>query len=317
MSEAIQHLTNSVIMVRPIDFGYNSQTSQDNEFQHKPALADSSRIQKQALLEFDVCIDALARAKVETLILEKSHTNKPLPDAIFPNNWFSTSSVGKLIIYPMKTPNRQDEVQIDPLCELLQKNNYALDSVIDYRSILAPQEILEGTGSLIFHHPSRQLFVAISERCHQSAVEKFADNFNFQLVHFNTVSSNGSPVYHTNVLMSCGEDFAVITSEVIEASDNINVMRALENSVSDIIIITESQMTESFCGNILQLKDNNNQLVIALSSSAYKGFHTQQKRQLERHGSLVVCDISTIEYVGGGSLRCMLAENFLPKQVIQ
>jgi len=314
MSEPIQHLTNSVIMVRPIDFAYNSQTSQDNEFQHKPAIADSSHIQKQALSEFEACIKALNRAKIETLILEKNHTTKQLPDAVFPNNWFSTRHDGKLIIYPMKAPNRQDEVQIDPLCELLQKNNYTLDSVIDYRDILAPQEILEGTGSLIFHHPSKQLFVAISDRCHLSAVEKFADDFNLQLVHFNTASSNGNPIYHTNVLMSCGEDFSVITKEIIEVADNKKVMQALENCVSDIIIINESQMTESFCGNILQLKDNNNQPVIALSSSAYNGFNSQQKKLLERHGSLVVCDISTIETIGGGSMRCMLAENFLSKQ---
>jgi len=316
ISNTIQHLTNSVIMVRPVDFGYNSQTSHDNEYQHEPTIADSSRIQKQALSEFDACIKALTRNKIETLILEKSHTNKPLPDAIFPNNWFSTRSDGKLIIYPMKTPNRQDEVQIDPLCELLQNNQYVLDSIIDYRDILAPQEILEGTGSLIFHHPSKQLFVAISERCHLSAVEKYAEDFNLQLIHFNTVSSNGCPVYHTNVLMSCGEDFAVITSEVIEASDNIKVVHALESSISDIIIISESQMAESFCANILQLKDKDAQPVIALSSSAYKGFKPQQIKQLEKHASLVVCNISTIEYVGGGSMRCMLAENFLHKQAI-
>ncbi len=114
--------------------------------------------------------------------------------------------------------------------------------------------------------------------------------------------------------MSCGEDFAVITSEIIEASDTIKVMYALENSVSDIIIISEPQMAESFCGNILQLKDRDSEPVIALSSSAYKGFHPQQVKQLEKHGSLVICDISTIEYVGGGSMRCMLAENFLAKK---
>lgn len=312
MSEPIQHLTNSVIMVRPVDFGYNSQTSQDNEFQHKPTIRDASRIQKQALFEFDACVKALDRAKIETLLLEKSHTIKPLPDAVFPNNWFSTRHDGKLIIYPMKTPNRQDEVQIDPLQELIRSNNYNPSSIVDYRNILKQQEILEGTGSLIFHHPSQLLFAAISERCHLTALEKFAKDFNYRLVHFNTRSSNARPVYHTNVLMSCGEDFSVITEEVIENSDKNNVLKYLEDHVSEIIKISESQMTEYFCGNILQLKDVEGQPVIALSSSAYKGFKPRQVKQLEKHGTLVVCDINTIEYIGGGSVRCMLAENFMP-----
>ena len=298
-------------MVRPVDFGYNAQTGQDNEFQHKPKNIDQIQIQKQAMLEFDLCVETLNRANLKTLILEKNHTQKQLPDAVFPNNWFSTRQDGKLIIYPMKTPNRQDEVQIDPLKELLQNHQYKIDSVLDYRNILEQSEILEGTGSLIFHHPSQYLFSAISERCHLSAVEKFAEVFNYQLIYFNTMSSNGSPIYHTNVLMSCGEDFSILTKSIIKESDVNRVMQSIENCVSDIIIINESQMTESFCGNILQLKDINNQPVIALSGSAYKGFNTQQKKQLERHGSLVVCDISTIEYVGGGSMRCMLAENFL------
>ncbi|MFT6732232.1 MAG: hypothetical protein ACJAS9_000411 [Polaribacter sp.] len=314
MPEKIQHLTNTVIMVRPIDFGFNSQTSQDNEFQHKPVKADASRIQKQALLEFNTCVETLNRAKLNILILEKNHTLNKLPDAIFPNNWFSTRHDGSLLIYPMKAPNRQDEVQIEPLCKLLTENHYNLDSVIDYRSILDTQEILEGTGSLIFHHPSQQLFAAISERCHLSAVEKFARSFNYQLTHFQTQSLNGNPIYHTNVLMSCGEDFTVITSEIIKDTDKSKVVKSLENSVSDIITISETQMTENFCGNILQLQDKNAQPVIALSASAYKGFKSQQIKQLEKHGSLIICDISTIEYVGGGSLRCMLAENFLPKQ---
>lgn len=313
MTHITQHLTSSVIMVKPIDFGYNSQTGVDNEFQNKPLHNNKSEIQNRALVEFENCVEALNQAKVETLVLGKSHTNNPLPDAIFPNNWFSTRQDGTLITFPMKTPNRQDEVQIKPLLKLLEDNQYNVSSLFDYREILNAREILEGTGSLIFHHPSQRLFAAISERCDRSAVEKFAKQFGYQLTQFNTASANGSPIYHTNVLMSCGENFAVLTEEIIEASKRSSVIKDLEDCVEDVIQITESQMTASFCGNILQLKNKNNEPVIALSMSAYKGFKPQQLKVLEKNGSLIVCDISTIEYVGGGSFRCMLAENFLPK----
>jgi hypothetical protein len=154
---------------------------------------------------------------------------------------------------------------------------------------------------------------AISERCHLAAVEAYAEMFRYRLVTFDTQSSNGSPIYHTNVLMSCGVDFAVITDSVIATQQRNNLLHDIEENIGDVMTISEEQMALSFCGNILQLEDNDQQPVIALSNSAYSGFNTEQKKFLENKGSLAVCNIPTIERIGGGSTRCMLAENFLPR----
>ena len=312
------HLTNSVITVKPIDFGYNEQTGADNEYQNQPKKSEVNSIRDKALLEFDACMDKLNQFGLETIVLDKTHTNSPLPDAIFPNNWLSTRADGSISIYPMKTPNRQDEVQIDNVIHRLSINGYKVQSTTDYRKKLFNSRtnnplILEGTGSLIFHHPSNQLFAALSERCEQKAVELYSEEMGYQLNLFHTLSQNGNPVYHTNVLMSCGKDFAVITKDIIRSNEQPAVISKLENCISDLLIISEEQMSENFCGNILQLNDKNNQPIITMSLSAYKGFKPEQIKVLEKHGSLVVCDISTIEHIGGGSMRCMLAENFLPK----
>jgi len=299
-------------MVRPIDFCFNEQTGIDNEFQNRPDNSELESLSKKTNREFDDTVECLQKLGVEVLTLEKNHTNQILPDAVFPNNWFSTQANGRIIIYPMKTANRQAEVQLPQLKNLLTYAGYKISEICDLREKKSNSEVLEGTGSLIFHHPSNQLFAALSERCQQNALIDFANKFNYSLNQFETSSRSGSPIYHTNVLMSCGKDFAVITEEVISEKDKNNVVKELPNYVNDLLIITEQQMTEHFCGNILQLNDSSQQPLIAMSQSAYNGFTAPQRKILENHGSLAICSIPTIEKVGGGSVRCMLAENFLP-----
>ncbi len=307
-----KQLTHSVVMVRPIDFGFNEQTGMDNEFQNRPALNASENITKNALKEFEQCVSTLESKGINVQVLGKSNEQSKVPDAVFPNNWFSTRCNGELIIYPMKTPNRQAEVQVEALSEKLTGQQFTISGIIDLREQYGTEQILEGTGSLIFHHPSNHLFAAISERCLSTPLNRFAEQFDYQLVPFHTQSSNGKPVYHTNVLMSCGENFTVITPSIIQPEQRTAVLNSIDNIIEDRIDISEQQMAESFCGNILQLINNKNDPVIVMSHSAYKGFTGDQKKILERHGDFAIFNIPTIESVGGGSARCMIAENFLP-----
>lgn len=310
-----KHLTSSVIMVQPVDFGYNQQTGLDNEFQHRPSSDQSSKITQSAMDEFFQMAKQLNDYGIETLQLAKNHTDALLPDAVFPNNWFSTRNDGKLFIYPMKTPNRQAEVQLAQLSDKLLSADYQISEVIDLRSLSVQEEALEGTGSLIFHHPSGTLFAAHSERCQPDLLAKFAQDYHYQLLSFNTSSQQGAPIYHTNVMMSCGQNFAVVTEAIVTSKEQQKQLRAtLEDTIEELIIISEEQMSQHFCGNIIQLQNSNSDPCIVMSSSAYHGFSTSQKKQLEKHGELIVCHIPTIEYVGGGSARCMIAENFLPKK---
>jgi len=308
------HTTSSLVMVFPHDFGFNEQTGADNAFQHQPANTDRQAITLAAQSEFSAMVDTLRQKQIEILVLQQRASEQPAPDAIFPNNWFSTRSDGKLFIYPMKTVNRQAEVQIENLSLTLLEGGYQINEVVDLRQTLPTGSILEGTGSLIFHHQSGSLFAALSERCQADALTRFADEYGYQLVTFNSADAQNQSIYHSNVMMSCGEQFAVINDGCIKGSgQKSRVLNSLADRLEEVICISPQQMSESFCGNILQVHDLKGEPCIVMSARAYQGFETVQIKSLEKHGDLVVCEIPTIEHIGGGSARCMLAENFLPK----
>lgn len=307
--------THSVIMVPPTDFAYNEQTGADNEFQNKPNQAQE-HIREDALCEFNEMVNRLRDEHIEVLLLNKhaqSHQQLPeLPDAVFPNNWFSTSSDGTLTLYPMKTPNRRAEVRPEELTQLLNRNGYQVHKTehVDKNH----QQILEGTGSIIFDHKNQIAYAAISERCDLSLFEDYCQQRGYTPISFNSQSSNGKPFYHTNVMMSVGEHFVVICLDSIkDEKQKQQLIDSFAKTKKEVIDISLEQTEKNFCGNILQLNNNKGDKIIVMSESAYQGFSKQQKAKLEKHGKLLPCSIPTIESVGGGSARCMLAENFLTK----
>jgi len=311
-----QHLTDSVIMVPPYDFCYNQQTAEDNEYQHRPAANQNQElIKRQVMDEFTSMVEQIRASGVEVLLLDKPQSAPVLPDALFPNNWFSTRSDGQLVIYPMKTENRRAEVQVEELQRLLHQSNYPNLSVSDVRQFHNLNgTALEGTGSIVFHHPSGSIFAAYSERCDVSLLQKYTEEYQYQCYPFTTKSADGRPIYHTNVMMSCGEHFALITTDVLEDTrSNQKSIEHLRKVVDEVIVISEQQMKNSFCGNILQLKNSKQESLLLMSESAYSGYTKQQISQLSGHGEFIICSIPTIEYIGGGSCRCMVAENFISR----
>ncbi len=304
--------TDSVVMCRPLHFGFNEQTGQDNEFQHKPDTALDD-LQTQALTEFDRAVTILQTHGVEVLVLQHPE-HLLVPDAVFPNNWFTTHNNGSVLIYPMKTPNRQLEVTPDRLSLLFKSAGYQVNNIQTITHQLHKQQILEGTGAIVFDHIKRDAYAALSERCEAEIFNDYCKLYQWHAHSFEALSSQGHPIYHTNVMMSIGSNFAIICSESIPETQREKVMASLEASQKQLIDITFEQTEKFFCANILELKNHREEPVIALSQSAWNGFNSDQKKQLSALGDCVVCDISTIEYIGGGSLRCMLAENFLPKE---
>ena len=116
-------------------------------------------------------------------------------------------------------------------------------------------------------------------------------------------------------MMSVGEQFAVICLDSIkDPQQRATVENHLKQDQKQIIDISLEQAEKSFCANLIQLRNLRNEPLIVLSESAYHGFTKEQRQQLAAHGKLIACDIHTIETVGGGSARCMIAENFLSKQ---
>lgn len=306
-----KHLTNSLLMVPPRHFKFNDETGVDNEFQQEIALSNDE-IQRRAMSEFNNMVAKLTAEGIQIIELNCALDKCKSPDAVFPNNWFSTSFEGEIILYAMATENRQTEVNVELLTSLLLENNFMFNQVHEIGN-RSTKQFIEGTGAIIFDHLNNDFYAAVSKRCDEDLLNKVTKlTHSNQAISFKTRSTSGAEIYHTNVMLSIGEDFAVVCDDVIIAADRKRVMDSL-NVKKDVIRISEQQM-QNFCGNVLQIENKQGHKFIAMSSSALAAFTTEQKATLEQHGKILSFEIPTIETIGGGSVRCMLAENFLPQQ---
>ncbi|MFN8673793.1 MAG: arginine deiminase-related protein [Candidatus Sericytochromatia bacterium] len=306
-----KQLTNTILMVRPVDFSFNEETSKDNEFQNKLDNSDKE-INQKALAEFENMVNQLREKKVNILVLEKNQ-DKKMPDAVFPNNWISTEHQGNIITYPMYAKNRRlEKNQLCAVEELFEKNNFEVKNIINIGKTNENELFLEGTGSLIIDHDNSIVYIAESIRSNPVQLENFTKLRNYKSFLFQAQSSNKKPIYHTNVIMSVAEKFAVICFECfINEEEKEEVKKELEKT-KEIIEISLEQMEKSFCGNVLQVKSTDNLPITVMSKTAYQGFNEKQLAIIKKYGDILAVDIDTIEKVGGGSARCMMAEVFLP-----
>lgn len=300
----------TILMIRPASFGYNDETAANNFFQHHPDISREA-LQAKALAEFDAMVETLRQQEVDVLVLADSK-EPPKPDAVFPNNWLSTSPDGKIFIYPMYAANRRTEKRDELLKQLAEQ--FIVSDVQDWSEYEAEGRFLEGTGSMVIDHEHEMIYAAISERTSLAVLEKFASGNGFQAIVFLATDTEGKPVYHTNVVMALGEKFAVLCEEAIEEEwELIAVTQLLETSHHTIIPITREQMY-AFAGNMLEIKNRKGESLIVLSETAMQALRPEQLKKLESFGRLIPVAVPTIEKVEGGSVRCMMAEIFLQRK---
>ncbi len=305
-----RHITDTVVMVPPDSFGYNSQTAGTNVFQHTESSIGLTQtgVQEKAQNEFRLMKTILTENGIR--VLELQSPKIPCPDAVFPNNWFSHHEDGTLVVYPMLTPNRRNERQVQNLTLLLRKAGIPVTDIVNLSPWEKHTRYLEGTGSITLDRAGKTAFAMESARTTPDAFFAWCESFSYKPILFHGYDNHRIPIYHTNILMNIGNNFAVICTEAIpNTNERDRVLQTLQENGKEIISISLQQML-SFCGNILQLKTHANELKIILSSTAHNAFLPDQRMSLEKHGKLIPIDISTIETIGGGSSRCMLAEVF-------
>lgn len=310
--------TNRLIMIRPACFCFNTETAVSNAFQNDQ-YADSSstnQIQEQALKEFNQMVEQLRANGVHVDVFDD--TLSPIkPDAIFPNNWFTTHSDGTIILYPMLAENRRLERRNDLIKTLTQ--TYQVTAIIDFSVYEQRSQYLEGTGSLVLDRLNKIVYAIRSPRTHEIIVEHFTNLMNYQQppIIFDSVDENQKPIYHTNVMMAIGTYVAIICLESIVNKEQRNeIVKSLEqNGKRKIINITLEQM-KHFAGNMLEIRNKQDDYLLVMSKAAYDSLTDEQRNLIEQTNTkLIYFDISTIEQCGGGSVRCMIAENFLPKNI--
>lgn len=301
----------AVLMIRPAHFAHNDETAGSNFFQRSPtAVGDAAR---RAQLEFDALALALADAGV--LVHQfAGQCREVLPDEVFPNNWLSLHEDGTAVLYPLLAVNRRRERRREILAALVESHGYRLDRVVDLTSLESRGQFLEGTGSLVLDRGRRVAYACRSPRTHVEALEEFARRLQYDFVAFAAVDGAGRAIYHTNVMLSLGTHFAALCSaSIADSAERQSVVRRLDETGRQVIELRAEELA-SFAGNLLELRGSHGP-VIALSAAALRSLTPPTRRALERHGELVTADIATIEQLGGGSVRCMLAEVALPSRV--
>jgi hypothetical protein len=300
---------NAVLMVRPSHFGFNPQTAESNAFQHTSGSTDA---QEQALREFTGLADALERVGVTVLVAEDT-VSPAKPDAIFPNNWVSFHRDGTVTLYPMMAVNRRAERREEIVEQVVRGGSFHVSRTVDLTYREAESKFLEGTGSVVLDRTHRVAYASPSPRTDLDVLGEFAQQLDYELVTFDALDAAASPVYHTNVAMAIGTRFAVVCGEAVaQAPHRTAVLSKLRATGHEVIDITLGQMLQ-FAGNLLELEGARGPIV-ALSSAAWGCLEAPQKRVLESYASVLPVAIPTVERIGGGSVRCMLAEIHLPKR---
>lgn len=311
----MQQTTNTLLMIRPVAFRRNEQTAVNNYYQKAENGLLPAAINAKAQNEFDHLVLKLEEAGINVIVINDTPSPET-PDSIFPNNWISFHETADVTIYPMFAENRRLERREDVM-DILEENGFYIEQLVDYSAAENDEVYLEGTGSLVLDRENGKAYCCISPRSDEELMIEFCEDFEMDPVIFDafqTVNGERKPIYHTNVMMSVGEKFAVICADSIDDSkERKMVLDCLKSDGKEIILITEEQVN-GFAGNILQVKAADGKRCIVMSTSAKNSFTPAQLKVLEKHGKIISSDLTTIETYGGGSARCMMAEVFLPLQ---
>ncbi|MCD1147403.1 arginine deiminase-related protein [Peptoniphilus sp. KCTC 25270] len=305
-----RHSASEVVMIRPAAFQFNAETAVNNVYQNNDN-ADLTEVQKKALDEFNTLVSKLEEKGVKVNVLQ-DNAEPSTPDSIFPNNWFSTHEGGLMVVYPMFAENRQMEIakfrdQVEEIAAKSQADE-KIFKVIDYSKNRERDQILEGTGSIVIDRKNRVAYSTLSPRADIELFEEWCKATGHEPVTF-TSYQDGQPIYHTNIVMGIGEKNAIVGLDSIVEEDREKVRKKLEEGGNNIIELTMDQL-KACAGNTLELKGKDGKNFIAMSKMAYDSLTEEQIKAIEASTEIVAVDISTIEYYGGGSVRCTIAEIF-------
>lgn len=309
----ISGTTNHILMIRPVNFGFNKETAEDNVFQKKPGedtTADS--VQSKALHEFDTLVSILRANGVEVLVIEDT-INPPTPDSIFPNNAFSFHLDGTLCLFPLNAKNRRLERKPTVLERI--KGNFRVEKTVDLTSYEREGLFLEGTGAMVLDRVNRIIYASRSARTNDIVLKDFASHLGFsKSIIFESYDESGRMIYHTNVMMSVCDEFVLICLDAILDERLRKMVRtSIVETGKEVIEISLSQVN-NFVGNMLQVRNTSGEKLLVMSCRAFHSLSDNQRQRLKNFNRILHSDLTTIEDIGGGSARCMMAEIFLKKK---
>ncbi len=293
-------------MIRPAAFGFNNQTADNNTFQHIPQV-DPLDIRQGALKEFDELVSKLRTQGIHVKVFDDT-PDPSKPDAVFPNNWVTFHADGRIVTYPMFSPLRRLERRNDILLKVAE--DYGFEEKVDLEDYEDESKYLEGTGSMVLDRANKIAYACLSPRTDAALFEKWCDIMDFTPFTFHA-RIHAKDIYHTNVMMAIGEGVAIVCFDVVEEDKRKALYDLLETTGHEIVMLSEEQVM-SFAGNMLAVQNKKEEQLMIMSGSAFRSLLPNQIQLIEKYARIIHSDVDTIESVGGGSVRCMIAENFLP-----
>tara|TARA_B100000287_G_scaffold16407_1_gene16513 strand:+ start:3703 stop:4638 length:936 start_codon:yes stop_codon:yes gene_type:complete len=307
--------TSNLIMIRPKHFNFNKETAENNHFQIEEKQIPEIEIKNRAIREFDNFSNLLLSKGINVQIFD-DRDNIITTDSVFPNNWISFHENGDVYLYPMYSRNRRKERRLDIIQEL-NRMGYYISNTIDLSGHEKENKFLEGTGSMVLDRENNICYAAISERTNTDLLFEFCSKANFEPISFKSyqsVDNERKEIYHTNVIMCIADKFAIICLDSIDnEEEKRKVTYKLKSTNKQIIEISEEQCS-SFAGNMLQVQNTKNDKFLIMSKTAYNSLSSKQIKKIQLFNEIIFSDLNTIEKLGGGSARCMIAENFLRKK---
>lgn len=307
--------TNTILMIRPIQFRMNEQTAVNNYYQKKKAAILPSTLNVKAQKEFDTFVAKLRSFGIHVIVVADTE-EFDTPDSIFPNNWISFHQEGTVAMYPMFAENRRLERREDIL-EQIENEGFLIENVMDYTAAEKDSIFLEGTGSMILDRENSKAYCALSPRADEELFIEFCEDFEYTPVIFTanqTVNGKREKIYHTNVMMCIAETFVVIClSSIDDKAERKHLLKHFKEDGKKVIDISEDQV-DCFAGNMLQVRGKGEERFLIMSQAALESLTPSQQTQIQHHCQIISSSLETIEACGGGSARCMMAEVFLPKK---
>ncbi len=312
--EKMNQITNTLLMVRPVAYRMNEETAVNNYFMQDAEMS-VQEITRRAQSEFDAFVQVLREKGVKVVVVQDDQ-ERDTPDSIFPNNWVSFHQSGRVAVYPMFAQNRRRERRED-VFDRLEQEGYLIKDFMDYTAAEQDGRFLEGTGSLVLDRQHRKAYCALSPRADEELVIEFCEDFEYMPIifkAFQTVEGMRKPIYHTNVMMALGEELAIICLDSIDdAKERKTVVKSLKEDGKIIVNLSEKQLYQ-FAGNMLEVRGLFEQKYMVMSQAAYDSLEEEQIKLIEAHAAILTAKIPTVEKLGGGSVRCMMAEVFLPRR---
>ena len=294
-----------ILMVRPYQFYFNQQTAANNFFQSNINIENANEL---AIAEFDAMVEKLRAHQIKVNVVQDTK-DPSTPDSIFPNNWVSTHEGGTLCLYPMFAENRRAERKLSVIDFL--ESNYQIQNTLDLTDLEKEGIFLEGTGSMVLDHQNKLAYGCLSERLDKNAFYEWCDKMQFKAIAFKAVDDKAQPIYHTNVMMCMGDQFVVICLDSIpNEKEKQMLVDSFDQTNKEVITISQDQLNH-FAGNMLQVFDINEKPHLIMSEQAHTSLDPAQVKSLEKYNPILPISIPTIEALGGGSTRCMMAEIYL------